>query len=101
MVDQCKICYDSVSLFPSQEYPLDHQQCGIIITSFKSRFSAIRFEWPDKYFSENVQKFNLGSFTYLGHKLESCQFMPLNTSCQKIFFSLQRQIGYFVIQVRN
>nr|AWJ68184.1 putative GABA receptor 2 [Hirudo verbana] len=83
-----------------QYYPLDSQACPIMFESFGYTSDTIKFGWLDDPVQQ-VTDLQLPQFSIKKKELRDCgqNYTAGYFPCLEIRFHLQREIGYFLIQV--
>nr|KAG5709219.1 hypothetical protein BaRGS_017971 [Batillaria attramentaria] len=85
-----------------QKYPLDSQLCPILIASYGYTMENIIYEWMSSKPIDFNDQMELPQYTIQGVLLSDCTKTYKETgsfSCVRADFQLQRDVGYYVIQV--
>nr|AWJ68189.1 putative GABA receptor 7 [Hirudo verbana] len=82
------------------KYPLDTQVCPMMLESFGYTSDVMKMVWMDDPVEVN-KDMQLPQYIYTKHKLFDCSVNYTGGSfpCLQINFILQRNVGYFAIQV--
>lgn len=85
-----------------QKYPLDSQKCPILIASYGYTMENIIYEWMSQKPIDFNDQMELPQYTIQDVLLGNCTKTYKETgsfSCVRADFLLQRDVGYYVIQV--
>ncbi|XP_070198094.1 glycine receptor subunit alpha-2-like [Littorina saxatilis] len=85
-----------------QKYPLDTQKCPILIASYGYTMENIEYRWMSGSAIDFNDHMELPQYTIKGVLFGDCTKTYKETgsfSCVKAYFVLQRDVGFYVIQV--
>ncbi|CAG5133843.1 unnamed protein product [Candidula unifasciata] len=91
-----------------QKYPLDTQKCPMLIQSYTYTTDNVMFSWqqntlPITHDAELALNTELPQFSIVENTTDQCNgTMDVETpkfACIKAYFTLKRDIGYYIIQV--
>ncbi|XP_055958843.1 glycine receptor subunit alpha-2 [Patella vulgata] len=82
------------------EYPLDYQECPMILQSYAYSTDNVVFSWTDVKPISIQPEIQLPQFFIEGYYIEECHSLfEKNFACIRASFQLRRAIGYFIVQV--
>ncbi|BFZ14997.1 hypothetical protein BsWGS_18036 [Bradybaena similaris] len=85
-----------------QKYPLDIQSCPIKLASYGYTTENIVYLWLERKPIDFVENLQLSQYTLVSHSLSNCTKTYKETgsfSCVQADLILQRDVGYYIIQV--
>lgn len=85
-----------------QKYPLDRQECPVLIASYGYTTLNIIYRWIDHKPIDYHESLQLSQYTLVEHVLSDCTKRYKETgsfSCVRADFILERDLGFYIIQV--
>ncbi|PAA54458.1 hypothetical protein BOX15_Mlig021793g1 [Macrostomum lignano] len=84
-----------------QKYPLDTQICPMMLESFGHTMQTVIFKWLVNKSVESTDELSMPQFMLKGYPTKDCSknYTTGSYPCLQVDFILQRDIGYFIIQV--
>uniref|UniRef100_A0A1I8IAI2 Neur_chan_LBD domain-containing protein n=2 Tax=Macrostomum lignano TaxID=282301 RepID=A0A1I8IAI2_9PLAT len=84
-----------------QKYPLDTQICPMMLESFGHTMHTVVFKWLPNKSVEATDDLSMPQFILKGYPTKECSknYTTGSYPCLQVDFILQRDIGYFIIQV--